>query len=106
MERARDLFEQCLDGCPASSAKCESYPSGMHAAGQAGITLPSFFVFSSHLSVVRQAGGAVWSRHAMSIYDRATKAVPADEQLEVSINHLSALSYFFSHINNMHVRTE
>ena len=26
------------------------------------------------------------SRHAMAIYDRATKAVPAEEQLEVCVN--------------------
>ncbi len=77
----------------------------MQQGRQALLYLLSLFSPAIYLLYAKLEEEFGLARHAMSIYDRATKAVPADEQLEVSINHLSALSYFFSQINNMHVRT-
>ncbi len=78
----------------------------MQQGRQALLYLLSLFSPAIYLLYAKLEEDFGLARHVMSIYDRATKAVPADEQLEVSINHLSALSYFFPQINNMHVRTE
>lgn len=59
LERARDLFEQCLEGCPAKFAKA---------------------LFLLYAKLEEEHGLA---RHAMAIYDRATKAVPPDQQFEM-----------------------
>ncbi|XP_031570615.1 pre-mRNA-splicing factor SYF1-like [Actinia tenebrosa] len=59
IERARDLFEQVLDGCPAKYAK-------------------TFYLMYAKLE--EDHGLA---RHAMAIYDRATKAVLPEEQFEM-----------------------
>jgi pre-mRNA-splicing factor SYF1 len=59
LERARDLFEQALDGCPTKFAK-------------------SLFLLYAKLE--EEHGLA---RHAMSVYNRATTTVPADEQFEM-----------------------
>ena len=59
LERARDLFEQCLDGCPDKYAK-------------------TFFLLYANLE--EEHGLA---RHAMSVYERATKAVPASERFDI-----------------------
>lgn len=59
LERARDLFEQCLDGCPPQFAK-------------------SFYLLYAKLE--EEHGMA---RHAMSVYERATQVVPESEMFEV-----------------------
>jgi len=59
LERARDLFEQCLEGCPAKFAKT---------------------LYLLYAKLEEEHGLA---RHAMAIYDRATKAVPAEQQFEM-----------------------
>lgn len=59
LERVRDLFEQCLDGCPPKYAK-------------------SFFLL--YAKCEEDYGLA---KHAMEIYDRATKAVETSEQFEM-----------------------
>lgn len=59
LERARDLFEQCIENCPAKFAK-------------------SLYLLYAKLE--EEHGMA---RHAMSVYDRATKAVLPEEQFEV-----------------------
>lgn len=59
MERARDLFEQCLEGCPESHAK-------------------TFYLLYARFE--EQFGLA---RHALAIYERATNAVQPTEKFEV-----------------------
>lgn len=59
LERSRDLFEQCLENCPAKFAK-------------------SFYLLYAKLE--EEHGLA---RHAMAVYDRATKAVLPEEQNEM-----------------------
>jgi pre-mRNA-splicing factor SYF1 len=59
LERARDLFEQCLDGCPAKFAK-------------------AFYLLYAKLE--EEHGLA---RHAMAIYERATSGVLPEEQFEL-----------------------
>ncbi|XP_013791269.1 pre-mRNA-splicing factor SYF1-like [Limulus polyphemus] len=59
LERARDLFEQCLDGCPAKFAKS---------------------IYLLYAKLEEEHGLA---RHAMAIYDRSTRAVEPDEQFEM-----------------------
>lgn len=59
LERARDLFEQCLDGCPEKFAK------------------PLYLLYAK---LEEEHGMA---RHAMAVYERATQAVPAEEQFHV-----------------------
>jgi pre-mRNA-splicing factor SYF1 len=59
LERARDLFEQCLENCPPQFAK-------------------SLYVLYAKLE--EQHGMA---RHAMAVYERATSAVPQEEMFEV-----------------------
>lgn len=60
MERARDLFEQALDGCPPKYAKS---------------------LYLKYGQLEEEHGLA---RHAMRIYDRATTAVDDNERLNVS----------------------
>uniref|UniRef100_T1JEU9 Pre-mRNA-splicing factor SYF1 n=1 Tax=Strigamia maritima TaxID=126957 RepID=T1JEU9_STRMM len=59
LERARDLLEQCLSDCPAKFAK-------------------NFYLLYAKLE--EDHGLA---RHAMAVYDRATKAVLPDEMFEM-----------------------
>ncbi|KAK2704962.1 pre-mRNA-splicing factor syf1 homolog isoform X2 [Artemia franciscana] len=59
LERARDLFEQCLDGCPPQFAKA---------------------LYLLYAKMEEEYGLA---RHAMAVYERATKAVQSDEQFEM-----------------------
>lgn len=59
LERARDLFEQCLSDCPAKFAKA---------------------IFLLYAKLEEEHGLA---RHAMSVFDRATKAVLPEEQFEM-----------------------
>lgn len=59
LERSRDLFEQCLENCPAKNAK-------------------SFYLMYAKLE--EDYGLA---RHAMAVYDRASKNLPPNEQYEI-----------------------
>ncbi|XP_074655253.1 pre-mRNA-splicing factor SYF1-like [Tubulanus polymorphus] len=59
LERARDLFEQCLDGCPPKFTK-ELYLLYAKLEEEHGL-----------------------ARHAMAVYDRATRAVLPEEQHEM-----------------------
>ncbi|XP_066295028.1 pre-mRNA-splicing factor SYF1-like [Branchiostoma lanceolatum] len=59
LERARDLFEQCLEDCPPKYAK-------------------NFYLLYAKLE---EEHGL--QRHAMAVYDRSTKAVQSDEQYEM-----------------------
>lgn len=59
LERARDLFEQCLEKCPANFAK-------------------NFYLLYAKLE--EEHGMA---RHAMAVYERATSAVLPEEMFEV-----------------------
>ncbi|XP_064458638.1 pre-mRNA-splicing factor syf1 homolog [Ornithodoros turicata] len=59
LERARDLFEQCLEGCPAKYAKA---------------------LYLLYAKLEEEHGLA---RHAMAIYDRGCKAVLPEEQFEM-----------------------
>lgn len=59
LERARDLFEQCLENCPQKFAKA---------------------IYLLYAKLEEEHGLA---RHAMAVYDRATKAVLPEEQYEM-----------------------
>ncbi|KAB0797470.1 hypothetical protein PPYR_08463 [Photinus pyralis] len=59
LERARDLFEQCLENCPAKYAK------------------PLYLLYSK---LEEEHGMA---RHAMAVYERATTAVPPEEMFDI-----------------------
>ncbi|XP_055952310.1 pre-mRNA-splicing factor syf1 homolog [Argiope bruennichi] len=59
LERARDLFEQCLESCPRKFAKS---------------------IYLLYAKLEEEHGLA---RHAMAVYSRATKAVLPEEQFEM-----------------------
>lgn len=59
LERARDLFEQCLEGCPAKFAK------------------------SLYLLYAKLEEDHGLARHAMAIYDRGCKGVLPEQQFEM-----------------------
>lgn len=59
LERARDLFEQCLENCPANFAKT---------------------IYLLYAKLEEEHGMA---RHAMAVYERATSAVLPEEMFEV-----------------------
>ncbi|KAF2348832.1 siRNA-mediated silencing protein NRDE-2 [Trinorchestia longiramus] len=59
IERARDLFEQCLEKCPAQYCKA---------------------LYLLYAKMEEQHGLA---RHALQVYSRATKNVPPDHKLEM-----------------------
>jgi len=59
LERARDLFEQCLESCPPKFAK------------------PIYLLYAR----LEEEHGL--ARHAMEIYDRATKAIQPEDQYEM-----------------------
>lgn len=93
LERARDLFEQCLDGCPPKFAKSTyiqinyyclfpfSVRRFMECISSISIppSLPDIFLLYAQLE--EKHGLA---RHAMAIYNRATKAVDKEDQYAVS----------------------
>ncbi|XP_065067886.1 pre-mRNA-splicing factor SYF1-like [Rhopilema esculentum] len=59
LERARDLFEQCLENCPPKNAK------------------PFFLMYAK----LEEEHGL--ARHAMAVYDRASTSLPPNEQYEI-----------------------
>ena len=70
IERARDLFEQCLESVPPQYAK-------------------NFYLLYAKLE--EEHGGA---RRSMNIYERATKAVDKKDQYQVIITQPLALACF------------
>ena len=89
LERARDLFEQALDGCPAKFAKREliqpTPPTHTHTHTHtlSHLTHTHTALYLLYAQLEEDHGLA---RHAMAVYDRATKAVTPDEQFEVRYN--------------------
>lgn len=81
MERARDLFEQALDHCPAKFTKrwFLSCSYRVHIPFHScPIPIPALYLLYAKLE--EEHGMA---RHAMAVYDRATKAVLPEEQFDV-----------------------
>lgn len=79
LERARDLFEQCLDGCPNKFAK-------------------TFFMLYAKLE--EEHGLA---RHAMNVYERATKAVPANERFDMYNMYIKKASEIYGVTKTRHI---
>lgn len=71
LERVRDLFEQCLEKCPPKFAK------------------------SLYLLYAKLEEDYGLARHAMAVYDRATKAVSREEQFDMFCVYLSRASEMF-----------
>ncbi len=59
LERARDLFEQCLEGCPPEHCKA---------------------IYLLYAKLEEQHGMA---RHAMAVYERAAEAAPKGERFAI-----------------------
>lgn len=79
LERARDLFEQVLDGCPAKYAK-------------------TFYLLYAKLE--EDYGLA---RHAMSVYERATKAVLPEEQFDMFTIYIKRAADVFGITNTREI---
>lgn len=79
LERARDLFEQCLEGCPNKFAK-------------------TFFMLYAKLE--EEHGLA---RHAMNVYERATKAVPANERFDMYNMYIKKASEIYGVTKTRHI---
>lgn len=98
MERARDLFEQAVESCPAKFAKCEDLLRLCTRLYIYDSPLPPLFPFflfvALYLLYAKLEEEHGLSRHAMAIYDRATKAVPAEEQFEVNTRPLNRLQMY------------
>ncbi len=71
LERARDLFEQALDGCPAES---------------------SYEIFVRYARFEEEFGLA---RNALSVYDRAAASVEPERRLDVYEAYLAKAAEFF-----------
>lgn len=89
LERARDLFEQALDGCPPKHAKSEEAwaPRAWGWGGRLGhwpLTGPSpptcAALYLLYAQLEEEWGLA---RHAMAVYDRATRAVEPAQQYDM-----------------------
>ena len=79
------MFEQAVEGCPAKFAKCEDFSIIVQ---KITTFITSFLLYlyvctALYLLYAKLEEEHGLSRHAMAIYDRATKAVPAEEQFEV-----------------------
>lgn len=84
LERARDLFEQCLESCP------KEYSKSMLTDYSKIIILFMYDNFSDiYLLYAKLEEEHGLARHAMSIYSRATEAVPKDDVYDVSSCFLS-----------------
>lgn len=89
LERARDLFEQALDGCPPKFAKSKARSSilGLFAFAR-GIRVYSsvelyfgLFRFPAiYLLYAKLEEEYGLARHAMAVYERSTQAVEAEER--------------------------
>ena len=71
IERARDLFEQCLEKCPAKYCK------------------------ALYLLYAQMEENHGLARHALKVYNRATKCVPPDQKLEL-------YNVYLQHANQMY----
>ena len=71
LERARDLFEQALDGCPAEEASK---------------------VFLLYAKLEEEHGLA---RNAMAVYDRATRAVALEQRYELYNMYIAKAAEYF-----------
>lgn len=79
LERARDLFEQCLDGCPEKNCK-------------------TFYMLYAKLE--EEHGLA---RHAMNVYERATKAVPRIERFDMYHMYIKKASEIYGVTKTRHI---
>jgi len=79
LERARDLFEQCLEGCPEKFSK-------------------TFFLLFAKLE--EEHGLA---RHAMNVYERSTKAVPANERFDMYNLYIKKASEIYGVTKTRHI---
>ena len=102
LERARDLFEQVLEGCPAKFAKSKldflmkirgwlifffSVLQRVFTFSKAHELRLHFFLSGFYLMYAKLEEEHGLARHAMTIYERATKAVLLEEQFEVRLWH-------------------
>lgn len=71
LERTRDLFEQCLEKCPAKFAK------------------------NLYLMYAKLEEDYGLARHAMAVYERATKAIPKEEQYDLFNIYIKRASELF-----------
>ena len=71
LERTRDLFEQVLESAPAKDAK---------------------LLYLMYANLEEEHGLA---RHAMSIYDRATRHVPDEEKYQMFLIYIARATEFF-----------
>lgn len=85
LERARDLFEQALDGCPPKFAKsnfnlrdmCSVYKSEKRFLS----VLFDLFCFPAiYLLYAKLEEEYGLARHAMAVYERSTQAVEPEER--------------------------
>ena len=79
LERSRDLFEQCLDGCPDKFAK-------------------TFYLLYAQLE---EAHGL--ARHAMNVYERATKAVPNSDRFDMYNLYIKKASEIYGVTQTRHI---
>lgn len=89
LERARDLFEQALDGCPPKYAKSERG----HVVLRGGVVSRAPPLTSPHprlrpaaaLYLLYAQLEEEWglARHAMAVYERATRAVEPAQQYDM-----------------------
>ena len=89
LERARDLFEQALDGCPPKYAKSEKGQmvlGGHRVPGPTADLSPhSLLRLASALYLLYAQLEEEWglARHAMAVYERATRAVEPAQQYDM-----------------------
>lgn len=88
LERARDLFEQALDGCPPKYAKSEAGGPGRGGVvwGRAPASdrpPPPPRVSALYLLYAQLEEEWGLARHAMAVYERATRAVEPAQQYDM-----------------------
>ena len=99
MERARDLFEQCLEKVPAEDAaefyiQVRASPPSLPPSLPPSVLPYTFTAASSQLTHPPSLPPSVFpqyarleeehglARHAMALYDRGTQAVPEDKRFD------------------------
>ena len=82
MERARDLFEQALENCPAKHSKN---------------------IFLLYAQLEEEYGLA---RHALRIYDRATRSVDPSDLYDLFVVYISKAASFFGIIATRDIYTK
>lgn len=85
LERARDLFEQALDGCPPKYAKSEAGRAGggggRRGRAPASDRRPSGAALYLLYAQLEEEWGL--ARHAMAVYERATRAVEPAQRYDM-----------------------